>query len=135
MKQTFPRRIEFYADVAGRSDVRAALGEIAKQDVRAYRAITSRMRMLCQLHDLRQALSTSLLKQPTAAIYVLRVQSGPVSYRLPFFESPCHAGRLVVVTHGEHRSTLRGDRYKQMIKAAELRRQDWIRRNCKGDSE
>ncbi|HEU4561332.1 MAG TPA: hypothetical protein VFS20_25995 [Longimicrobium sp.] len=72
-----------------------------------------------------------LVKKPTATIYVLRVQSGPVSFRLPFFESPCHGGKLIILTHCEHRALLRGDRYKAMIDAAERRREDWVRRFCK----
>jgi hypothetical protein len=129
MGQRILREVEFYVDAAGRSDVRDALDRISERDRRAFKVVQNRLRMLTEV-DLRQALATPLLKQPTATIYVLRAQSGPVSYRLPFFESPCHAGRLVVVTHGEHRSVLRGDRYKTMIEAAERRRQDWIRRNC-----
>jgi len=109
--------------------MRAMMQRIARSDRRAIRAIENRIDMLRQV-DLRAALRTDLLKQPTSTIYVLRVQSGPVAYRLPFFESPCDRGKLVVVTHGEHRALSKGDRYTQRINAAERRRDDWIRRNC-----
>jgi hypothetical protein len=128
----FYRDVELYVDVAGRSDVSDALDRIAMSDVRADRAINARIRLLRQHSSLRGALEGGLIKQPTPTIYILKVQSGPVSYRLPFFESPDHEERLVILTHCEHRAVLRGDRYKAMIEAAERRRQDWIRRNSKG---
>jgi hypothetical protein len=124
------REVEFYKDVRGRSDTSDELEKLSRSDTRAYGAILRRIDLL-QKTELRQALQTKLIKQPTATIYVLRVQSGPVSFRLPFFESPCHNGKLVLLTHCEHRSLLRGDRYKALIQAAERRREDWIRRNCK----
>ena len=55
-----------------------------------------------------------------------------MSYRLPFFEVPGSNGKLVILTHLVARTTLRGDRYKALIQSAERRREDWIRRNCKG---
>jgi hypothetical protein len=126
----FRRDVETYTDVAGRSDTADALAKLSRSDPRGYRSVGRSIRMLKQM-DLRQALANKLVKQPTSTLYVLRVQSGPVSFRLPFFESPCHAGKLVLLTHCEHRSVLRGDRYKALLEAAERRRQDWIRRNCK----
>lgn len=125
------REVEFYRDVAGRSDVDEMLDRLWASDRRGFRAVQQKIQILRQI-DLRKARETDLVKQPTATIYVLRVQSGSVSFRLPFFESPCHAGKLVLLTHLEHRSNLRGDRYKAMLDAAERRREDWIRRYCKG---
>lgn len=130
MGKKYVRQVEFYRDVTGRSDVADAIRQLSRTDERAARAIDNRIDLLCQM-DLREAVRVhKLVKQPTSTIYVLRVQSGPVSFRLPFFESPCHDRKLVVVTHCEHRSLLRGDRYKALIQAAERRREDWIRRNC-----
>ena len=124
------REVEFYKDVRGRSDTGDALDRLAASDPRAYRAVLKKMHILRQI-DLREAIALEIVKQPTATIYVLRVQSGPVSFRLPFFESPCHERKLVVLTHCEHRALLRGDRYKAMVDAAERRREDWVRRHCK----
>ncbi|HSU16317.1 hypothetical protein [Longimicrobium sp.] len=127
------RDVEMYVDVAGRSDVADAIELLSRSDRRAGRAIENRINLLRQHRVLADALVTQWLKQPTPRIYVLRVQSGPVSYRLPFFEAPDREGRLVILTHCVHRSTLRGDRYKALIEAAERRRQDWIRRNPGGE--
>lgn len=127
---TFLRDVDVYVDVAGHSDTADAIERLRQTDDRAYRAITRKIALLRQM-DMRQAIEADLVKRPTATIHVLRVQSGPVAYRLPFFESPCHDRRLVLLTHCEHRSSLRGDRYKMMIEAAERRRQDWVRRFCK----
>lgn len=125
------REVELYTDVTGRSDVADALKTLARSDARAVHTIDNKLELLRQV-DLREAVQAQrLVKQATGNIYVLRVQSGPVSFRLPFFESPCHDGKLVLLTHCEHRSLLRGDRYKALIQAAERRREDWIRRNCK----
>jgi hypothetical protein len=128
----FYREVDPYVDVAGRSDVVEELRRIGRSDPRASRAINGRIRLLRQHRSLEEALASRLLKQPSAHIYVLKVPSGPVSCRLPFFEAPESGGGLVILTHCEHRSLLRGDRYKALIEAAERRRQDWIRRNCKG---
>jgi hypothetical protein len=130
MTPVYVREVEFYADALGRSDTSDTLDRLLRSDPRAYWAIINKIELLRQL-QIRQAVAGRLVKQPTATIHVLRVQSGPVSFRLPFFESPCLAGKLVVLSHCEHRSLLRGDRYKLLIEAAERRREDWIRRNCK----
>ena len=130
MAPVYFREVEFYTDALGRSDTSDTLDHLLRSDARAYWAILNKIEILRKV-ELRQAMASKWVKQPTATIHVLRVQSGPVSFRLPFFESPCHTGKLVVLTHCEHRSVLRGDRYKLMIEAAERRRQDWIRRNCK----
>ncbi len=124
------REVAFYEDVRGRSDTSDELEKLARSDRRGYGAILRRIDLLRKT-ELRHLLQMQVVKQPTATLYVLRVQSGPVSFRLPFFESPCHSGKLIVLTHCEHRSLLRGDRYKALIQAAERRREDWIRRNCK----
>src|ERR1041384_6143571 len=121
MGREVKREIEVYADVTGRSDVAEAFRALTRSDTRAMRTIDNKLELLRQI-DLREAVAAKkLVKQPTATIYVLRAQSGPVSFRLPFFESPCDAGKLVLLTHCEHRSVLRGDRYKAMIEAAERR--------------
>lgn len=75
------------------------------------------------------ALRSRLIRRPSATIFVLRVQSGPVSYRLPFFESPC-GGAVIVITSVEHRRDLRGDAYGALLEEAERLRRDWIERNC-----
>jgi hypothetical protein len=126
----FVREVETYEDAAGRSDVTDAIVRLGRSDPRAARTIRRRIDLLRQQPSLGAATRGKLVKQATGTLYVLRVQSGPVAYRLPFFESPCHAGKLVVLTHCEHRSLLRGDRYKRLLEAAEKRRRDWIRRNC-----
>ena len=128
----YHRDVVMYTNAAGRSDAREALIQIAKSDRRAARAIDNRIRVLRQHLRLSDALAAGVIKQPTATIYVLRVQSGSVSYRLPFFEARDSGGDLVVVTHCEHRSLLRRDGYKLLIEAAERRRQDWITRNATG---
>lgn len=126
----FQRDVELYVDIVGRSDVAEAMEALAKSDRRAAIAVAARMEMLRRL-SLRQALERKLIKQPTKFIYILRVQSGPVAFRLPFFAVP--GGNLVILTHLVSRSVLKGDRYKALIQAAELRRQDWMRRNRKED--
>ena len=125
----FYRDVDLHVDVAGRSDVAEVLAELAKSDRRGLKTIHSRIEMLRRV-TFQQALQSRLIKQPTESIYVLRVQSGPVSFRLPFFEVP--GGKLVILTHLAYRSTLKGDRYKALVQAAERRRQDWVRRNCEG---
>lgn len=127
----FHREIDAYVDVAGRSEVTDALRAIGRSDRRASRAIKNRLRILRQCESLAGALAARVIKQATATIYVLRIQSGPVAYRLPFFEAPDRGGKLLILTHCEHRSQLRGDRYKALLEAAERRRQDWIRRHPK----
>jgi hypothetical protein len=126
----FLREIEFYEDVRGRSEVKDAIRAITKSDPRGARAIDIRLVMLRQL-PFTSALESGLIKKATPTIYVLRVQSGPVSFRLPFFEPLCRGGKLVVLTACEYRSVLRRDRYKALIESAERRREDWIRRFCK----
>lgn len=63
---------------------------------------------------------------------MLRVQNGPVSYRLPFIEPPCRGGAVVVLTSAVHRRDLRGGSYAELLEEAERLRQDWIERNCNG---
>ncbi|HET7229870.1 MAG TPA: hypothetical protein VFJ16_07705 [Longimicrobium sp.] len=132
MGKNYLREVDVYRDIAGRSDVAETMHQLRRTDQRAARAIDNRVNLLRQV-ELREAVRRKkLVKQATANIYVLRVQSGSVSFRLPFFESPCHDRKLVLLTHCEHRSLLRGDRYKALIESAERRREDWIRRNCQG---
>jgi hypothetical protein len=125
------RRVEFYRDAADRSDVERELARLGRVDDRAYRAVIGKIDLLRKL-PLQQAFATRIVKKATSEIFVLRVQSGPVSYRLPFFEAPDEHRTLVILTHCVHRSLLRGDRYKRLLDDAEKRRADWIRRYNKG---
>jgi hypothetical protein len=125
------RRVEFYRDAAGRCDVDRELERLTREDRRAVRAITSKIDILKQV-SLDRTIASGLVKKAASNIYVLRVQSGPVSYRLPFFEAPGDPRTLVVVTHCVHRAILRRDRYQRLIEDAVKRRADWIRRNVKG---
>ena len=118
------REILFYTDGRGRSEVQDALRRIARSDARGIRAIENKVGLLRQM-PFDDALRSRLIKRPSATIYVLRVQSGPVSYRLPFFESPC-GGAVVVITSVEQRRDLRGDAYGALLEEAERLRRDWI---------
>ncbi len=129
MPSPFRRDIEFYVDAAGRSEVAKQIAAMSKEDARGFRALQRAFRILRQC-TLEEALRKRLVKKPTATIYVLRVQSGPVSYRLPFFEPLCRGGKIIVFTHCERRANLRPEAYKRLIEDAERRRVDWIRRNC-----
>ncbi|HEX8246477.1 MAG TPA: hypothetical protein VF541_23435 [Longimicrobium sp.] len=129
MEPAFLRDVEFYVDIAGRSEVMKQLATIAKSDTRGSFAIQSAMKILRQL-GWQELLAAGYVKKPTPTIYVLIVQSGPVAYRLPLFEPLCRGGALVVITHCEKRATLRRDAYQRLIDAAEKRRQDWLRRYC-----
>ena len=131
----FHRDVDAYVDIAGRSDVKDALRTISRSDRRGSRAIESRLRILRECESLADLTATSIVKRPTAHIYVLRVQSGSISYRLPFFEAPDRGGKLVILTHCEYRSLLKGDQYRALVEAAERRRQDWIRRNPKEEDD
>jgi hypothetical protein len=124
----FHRDVELYVDVAGRSDIADALEGLAKSNPRAAKAVNARVDLFRRL-TIREALERKLVKQPTEFIYILRVQSGSVAFRLPFFVAP--GGKVVILTHLVSRSVLKGERYKALIHAAELRRQDWMRRNGK----
>lgn len=126
----FLRKIAVYRDVRGRSQAEEQLARVAKSDACGSRAIEKKIRLLRKL-TWDQALQSRLIKKPTSTIYVLRVQSGPVSYRLPFFEPLCRGGKLIVFTHCERRADLSEAAYAALIKEAERRRQDWIARNCK----
>ncbi len=98
---------------------------------RGIRAIRNKIDLLRQ-QSFDDALRSRLIKKPSATLYVLRVQSGPVGYRLPFFEPPCRGGAIVVLTSCEHRCDLGGDSYGDLIAEAERLRLDWIERNCEG---
>jgi hypothetical protein len=125
------REVELYTDARGRSAVGDELRRISRSDARGIRAIQNKIELLRQT-TFEDALRSRLIKKPSATLYVLRVQSGPVSYRLPFFEPPCRGGAIVVLTGCEHRRDLRGDSYEDRLDEAERLRLDWIRRNCKG---
>jgi hypothetical protein len=124
----------WYRDADGWSEVAEQVGWIARTNERATRAIATRIRLI-RRQSFREALESGLIKKPSPTIYVLRVESGPVSYRLPFFEPLCRGGKLIVFTHCAKRSDLRGARYGSLIEAAERRRQDWIERNCTSEDE
>lgn len=131
MPPRYLREVELYTDARGRSQVHDELQRIARSDARGKRAIQNKIDLLRQ-QSLDDALRSRLIKKPGATLYVLRVQSGPVSYRLPFFEPPCRGGALVVLTSAVHRRDLRGDSYAELLAEAERLRHDWIERNCKG---
>lgn len=131
MPPRYVREVELYSDARGRSPVGDALKRVARSDARGWRAIRNKVELLRQ-QSFDDALRSRLIKKPSATIYVLRVQSGPVSYRLPFFEPPCRGGAIVVLTSCEHRRDLRGDSYGELVEEAERLRADWIKRNCKG---
>lgn len=134
MGTEFVRDATWYTDAEGWSEVAEQVRWIARSNQRAMRAIDNRLRLL-RRQSLREALESRVIKKPSPTIYVLRVESGPVSYRMPFFEPLCRRGELIVFTHCAKRSDLRGGRYGMLISEAERRRQDWIERNCTPDAE
>ncbi|HEU0079309.1 MAG TPA: hypothetical protein VFQ76_16765 [Longimicrobiaceae bacterium] len=131
MSTRYVREVELYADARGRSRVADELKRIGRSDARGIRAIRNKIGLLRQ-QSLEDALRSRLIKKPSATIYVLRVQSGPVSYRLPFFEPSCRGGAIVVLTSAVQRRDLRGGSYAELLEDAERLRADWIERNCKG---
>lgn len=131
MAPRYVREVELYTDARGRSPVQDELKRIERSDARGIRAIQNKIGLLRQ-QSFDDALRSRLIKKPSATIYVLRVQSGPVSYRLPFFEPPCRGGAVVVLTSAVHRRDLRGDSYAELLHVAERLRDDWIERNCNG---
>jgi hypothetical protein len=131
MAPRYVREIELYADARGRSTVREELDRVTRSDIRGIRAIRSRFDLLRQ-QSFEDALRSRLIKKPSSTIYILRVQSGPVSFRIPFFEPTCRNGAVVVLTGCAYRRDLRGEAYKSLIEEAEVLRLDWIARNCKG---
>jgi len=131
MAPRYVREIELYADARGRSTIREELDRVTRSDIRGIRAIRSRFELLRQ-QSFEDALRSGLIKKPASTIYVLRVQSGPVSFRIPFFEPTCRNGAVVVLTGCAYRRDLRGKAYKGLIEEAEALRLDWIARNCKG---
>jgi hypothetical protein len=131
MAPRYVREVELFTDARGRSRVADELKRIERSDARGIRAIQNKLGLLRQ-QSFEDALRSRLIKKPTATIYVLRVQSGPVSYRLPFFEPPCRGGAIVVLTSAVQRRDLRGASYAELLADAERLRGDWIQRNCKG---
>jgi len=131
MTPRYVRDVELYVDTRGRSGVEDDLRRIARSDARGIRSIRNKIDLLRQ-QSFEDALQSRLIKKPSATLYVLRVQSGPVAYRLPFFEPPCRGGAIVVLTSCEHRRDLGGDSYGDLIAEAERLRLDWIERNCEG---
>ena len=131
MAPRYLREVELYTDARGRSRVLDELKRIARSDARGRRAIQNKVDLLRQ-QSFDDALRGRLIKKPSATLYVLRVQSGPVSYRLPFFEPPCRGGAIVVLTSAVQRRDLRGDSYAELLADAERLRRDRIERNCKG---
>ena len=131
MALRYIREVELYTDARGRSRVQDELKRIERSDARGIRAIQNKIGLLRQ-QSFDDALRSRLIKKPSATIYMLRVQSGPVSYRLPFFEPPCRGGAVVVLTSAVHTRDLRGGSYTELLEDAERLRADWIERNCKG---
>jgi hypothetical protein len=129
MPPRFIRDAELYVDEQDHSEIVEAMRRIAREDERGIRTIRKKIDLLRQT-SFEDALRSRLIKKPSATIYVLRVQSGPVAYRLPFFEPLCWWRKLVVFTHCVQRSELRGDGYRKLLEEAETRRLDWIERNC-----
>jgi hypothetical protein len=130
MTGRYLRDARLYEDARGKSGIRSELVRIGRSDPRALRTIQNKIGLLRQ-QTLDDALRSRLIKRPSKHIYVLRVQSGPAAYRLPFFESPC-GGALIVLTSVEHRRDLGRERaYGALIEEAERLRTDWITRNCK----
>lgn len=123
MQPRYVREVELYTDARGRSEVGDALRRVARSDARGWRAIRNKVDLLRQ-QSFDDALRSRLIKKPSATLYVLRVQSGPVSYRLPFFEPPCRGGAIVVLTSAVQRRDLRGDSYAELLDDAERLRRD-----------
>jgi len=127
------RDATFYEDSDGFSEAREALRSINSADPRHTKRIRNKIDILCRVESIHpDATEMGLVKRPTGHIYVLIV-SGPggFAYRLPFFVPTCMGGTLIVFTHCEKRRGL-DDNYASVIEEAEARRQDWIKRNCKG---
>lgn len=131
MAKTYRWTADFYEDADGGSPIRHELMRIARSDARGIRTIQNKIDLLRQ-QTLADALQGRLFKKPTGHVYILKVQSGPVSYRLPFFESPC-SQTLIILTGVEHRRDLAGDGYAELVDEAERLRADWIARNCAKD--
>lgn len=129
MTQNLLRKAEWYRDARGWSEVAEQLRWLARSNPKAARAIWSKIDIVRQA-VFEEALQGPLLKKATATVYVLRVQSGPVAYRLPFFEPLCRGGELIVFTHCRKRDELDRAAYAGLIESAEERRLDWIGRNC-----
>ena len=123
------REVVAYVDAVGRSEVRDTLQRLGREDPRGAKTIQSRLRIL-QHVTLQQAQESGLIKRAGPELCILRVQSGAVAWRLPFFESPCHDTSLVVLACIARRQDLKGERYKELVLAAARRREDWVRRNC-----
>lgn len=120
-----------YVDAKGRSEIGDQLRRIDKSNERASRAIHAAIKLVCREPKLDALLGTRWLKKPSATLYVLRVQTGPLGYRLPFFEPKCRDGTVLVFTHCEKRARLTAGSYADLIEEAERRRADWIERKCK----
>lgn len=125
----FLRKATWYTDAKGWSAVAEEFRWLARSNPKAAGAIWAKIDLVRQL-TFERALQSRLIKKPTATIYVLRVQSGSVAYRLPFFEPLCRGGELIVLTHCRKRDELAPASYAMLIERAEERRRDWIERNC-----
>lgn len=130
----FLRKAAWYTDAKGWSEVAEQVRWLARSNPDAARTIAAKIDLLRQ-RTFDGALQGRLIKKPTATIYVLRVQSGSVAYRLPFFEPLCRNGELIVFTHCRKRDELDRASYAALIERAEERRRDWIERNCEWEDE
>jgi hypothetical protein len=130
------RDIELYEDADGYSEVGEALKRINQADPRHIRHVRNKIELLRQVEQIHpDATRSGLVKRPTAHIYILVVRGhGGFAFRLPFFVPECRNGRLVVFTHCEQRRGLDDD-YAMLVKAAEVRRRDWIDRNCEEEDD
>ncbi len=130
MSSAYLRDAEWYKDEKGWSEVEEQVQWIERSNPGGARTILGKIDYLCrQTND--QALRGTLIRKPSATIYVLRVQTGAFAYRLPFFEPLCRGGELVVFTECVKRDQLGRTAYAALIERAEERRLDWIERNCK----
>lgn len=128
------RKAEWYRDARGWSEVAEQLRWLTRSNPRAARAILNKIDTIRQV-SFEEALRGPLLKKASPTIYVLRVQSGSIAYRLPFFEPLCRGGELIVFTHCGKRDELDRAAYTALIESAEERRRDWIERNCGREDE
>jgi hypothetical protein len=134
MSTAYLRDAEWYEDEKGWSEVEEQVQWIERSNPGGARTILGKIDYLCR-QTFDQALRGTLIRKPSATIYVLRVQTGPFAYRLPFFEPLCRGGELIVFTECVKRDELGRAAYAALIERAEERRRDWIERNCKKEKE
>ena len=134
MSSGFLRRAVWYRDDKGWSEVEEQVRWIERSNPVGARTILNKIDFLCR-QTFDQALRGELIRKPSAAVYVLRVQTGSFAYRLPFFEPLCRGGELIVFTECVKRDELGRVAYAALVERAEERRLDWIERNCANEEE